>query len=102
MTSTPRFALPYLAPNQAQKHVTLNESLRRLDLVEQLAAFSRTSGVPSEDPAEGDCWIVGAAATGSWEGHDGKITSWLDGAWAFAEPQPGWLAYVLDENLLVV
>ena len=31
MDQTSRLALPYLLPNQAQKHVTHNEALRRLD-----------------------------------------------------------------------
>ncbi len=31
MTETPNLALPYLQSQQAQKHVTLNETLRRLD-----------------------------------------------------------------------
>ena len=31
MSNTSNLALPYLAVGQAQKHVTVNESLRRLD-----------------------------------------------------------------------
>ena len=32
---TPNLELPYLLSNQAQKHVTLNESLRALDGLER-------------------------------------------------------------------
>lgn len=34
--TTPRLALPYLMPAQAQKHVTHNEALRMLDALVQL------------------------------------------------------------------
>ncbi|MEO1425564.1 MAG: DUF2793 domain-containing protein, partial [Pseudomonadota bacterium] len=31
MEQSPKLALPYVLPQQAQKHVTVNEGLRRLD-----------------------------------------------------------------------
>lgn len=37
MDTSPRLTLPYLMPNQAQKHVTHNEALRQLDVLVQLA-----------------------------------------------------------------
>ena len=40
--ATPRLGLPWLMPAQAQKHVTVNESLGRLDALVQAAAQSRT------------------------------------------------------------
>ena len=41
MDTTARFNLPCLLPNQAQKHVTLNDSLSRLDLLNSLIIRSR-------------------------------------------------------------
>lgn len=102
MTFTPRLTLPYLASNQAQKHVTLNECLRRIDLLVQAAAESRFLTIPPETPGEGDCWIVGAEAAGAWAEHEGELAAWQDGAWAFAVPQAGWCVYVLDEAALLV
>ncbi len=102
MDHTPRLGLPYLLPNQAQKHVTLNESLARLDALAQIGVASRALATPPGTPGEGEGWIVAAAATGAWDGHEAEIAVWQDGAWQFFPPQPGWLAVVLDEAKLVV
>ena len=84
--------LPYLAAAQAQKHVTHNEALRRLDAVVQLAVIDRLAAPPGS-PEEGDRYIVDASATGAWVGHDGDIAAFIDGAWAFFVTLPGWIAY---------
>ena len=63
--------LPYLAAAQAQKHVTHNEALRRLDAVVQLAVLDATLAAPPASPDEGDRYIVAASATGAWAGQDG-------------------------------
>lgn len=99
---TPNLALPYLAASQAQKHVTHNEALRMLDAVVQLAVADRTLTTPPASPAEGERHIVAAGAAGAWAGRDGQVTMWRDGAWGFAVPLPGWLAWVTAENALVV
>jgi len=48
MDSTPRLGLRYLLPNQAQKHVTLNEGLQALDVMTSLSVHSRAI---SSEPA---------------------------------------------------
>lgn len=101
MSESPHLGLSYLAPAQAQKHVTVNETFRRLDALVQLGALDRTADPPS-NPAEGDRHIVAAAATGAWAGHDGAIAAFLDGVWVFVSPKPGWLAYVAAEGALLV
>ncbi len=102
MDDTPNLALPYLAPSQAQKHVTHNEALRRLDAVVQLSVKDRDRTAPPTAPGEGERHIVAAAATGAWAGRDGAIAMWRDGAWGFAVPGVGWLAWVEAEGTLVV
>jgi hypothetical protein len=94
--------LPYLAAAQAQKHVTHNEALRRLDAVVQLAVLDSGLADPPASPADGDRYIVAAGATGAWSGHDGEIAAWTDGAWAFAAPQSGWLAFDVAAGVLLV
>lgn len=93
MSETPHLALPYLAAAQAQKHVTHNEALSRLDAIVQLAVHDATLAEPPPGPDEGDRFIVAADATGAWEGHDGDVAAWMDGAWLFLLPHPGWIAY---------
>lgn len=101
MSTTPNLALPFIEAGQAQKHVTHNEALRLLDTLVQLAVQSRDLAAPPAAPAEGARWIVKAAAADAWAGHDNEIAAWQDGAWAFAAPAPGWLAYAIGEAALV-
>lgn len=102
MEHSPNLQLPYLAPAQAQKHVTHNEAIRMLDVVTQLGVVDRTSAVPPASPSDGARHIVSAGATGAWAGRDGQIAAWLDGGWEFFAPRPGWRAYVADEQSIVV
>lgn len=102
MSDSPHLGLAYLAPSQAQKHVTVNEALRRLDALVQLGVLDRTRTAPPASPEEGDRHIVAAGATGLWAGQGGRIAAWLDGVWTFIAPRPGWLAYTADEGELIV
>jgi hypothetical protein len=99
---TNHLKLPYIAAAQAQKHVTHNEALRLLDSAVQLAVLDSTLTEPPASPAEGDRYVVAAAATDAWEGHDGEVATWVDGAWMFAEPGEGWLAFDLAAEVLLV
>jgi hypothetical protein len=99
--TTANLALPELIAAQAQKHVTVNEALRVLDALVQLAVLDRDLTLPPEEPAEGARWIVAAGASDAWSGHDGEVAAWQDGGWSFYAPQTGWLCYVVDEGALV-
>jgi hypothetical protein len=99
---SPNLHLPYILPSQAQKHVTHNEAIRMLDGVVQLSVRDRDLGSPPGSPVDGDRYIVAAPASAGWSGHGGHIAMWQDGAWAFALPLAGWLAWIEDETLLVV
>jgi hypothetical protein len=102
MPDTIHLKLPYLAPAQAQKHVTHNEALRRLDAIVQLAVLDTALTEPPADPDEGDRYIVAAGGTGAWDGHDGEVAAFADGAWEFAAPESGWLSYdAATEGLLL-
>ena len=100
--SSTHLALPYLQPSQAQKHVTHNEALRRLDAIVQLAVADRTRTTAPAGASEGDRHIVAAGATGAWAGQGGRIAMFADGAWMFFAPEPGWRAEVLAEAQAVV
>ncbi|MBL4852756.1 MAG: DUF2793 domain-containing protein [Robiginitomaculum sp.] len=91
--------LPYIAPAQAQKHVTVNESLRILDAVVQLSVFDKDLTTPPTAPSDGDRYIVAAGGTGDWAGADFKIAAYQDGAWAIIAPSEGWVSYVVDEGI---
>jgi hypothetical protein len=85
---TPRLALPYLHVAQAQKEVTHNEALQRLDLCVQ-CVVEDVLGSPPASPAEGACWLVALSPAGDWSGHAGAIAQWTQGGWRFVEPFDG-------------
>jgi hypothetical protein len=97
---TPNLNLPYIMAAQAQKHVTHNEAIRRLDAIVQTSVVDRDLGAPPGSPVEGACYIVAAGATGAWTGREGEIAAYQDGAWAFYPPREGWIVWVCDEDLL--
>jgi hypothetical protein len=101
MPSTTNLALPFLEAGQAQKHVTLNEALRLLDAIVQLAVGG-VSVVPPAGPADGERHIVGAGAAGAFAGHENEIAAYQDGAWIFLAPRPGWRAWNAGEGTLLV
>ncbi len=102
--ATPRLALPYLAAAQAQKHVTMNAALALLDGLVQTAVESRSTAAEPTAPADGAIYILPAGAVGiDWAGRAaGTALRFEAGAWSVLQSQPGWLAYVKDEGVLLV
>ncbi|MCZ8178554.1 MAG: DUF2793 domain-containing protein [Rhizobium sp.] len=100
MTDTsPNLTLPFILPAQAQKHVTHNEALQRLDaLVQLVVAGSATS--PPADPAEGEIHWVVTPESGLWTGRAGRLAIFQDGVWVFIAPKAGWSAVFLPEASL--
>lgn len=101
---TTNLGLPFLMPAQAQKHVTVNESLLRLDALAQASAQSRTLLVQPGAPSDGQVWILPAGKTGAeWGGYaNHALAYYRDGAWEQIQPKAGWTAYLADEGLSVV
>ncbi|MBL6938825.1 MAG: DUF2793 domain-containing protein [Alphaproteobacteria bacterium] len=100
--TTPRSGMPLLAAAQAQKHVTHNEALMQLDALLYARVLDRDLAAPPASPADGDAYLVNAAAAGVWTGQSGKIAAALDGAWRFYPPFTGLSLYVADEQKLIV
>lgn len=85
---SPRNNLPYLFAGQAQKEATVNEAVARIDALLGPCVEGEADSPPAS-PVEGDCWIVGGGAKGSWAGHVGELAILAAGTWLFAAPQPG-------------
>ena len=96
--TTARLALPMIVPGQAQKEMTHNEALVRLDIAVQACVQSDPLDMPPAAPDEGDCWIVGAAPTGAWAGQEGAIAAWTAGGWRFVAPRPGYRVWISGED----
>lgn len=102
MFETSRWALPLLAAGQAQKEITHNEALLAIDRWLHLAVISRSTVVQPVTSLPGDCHIVGPAAGGEWQGKDAAVALFDGFGWSFVTPRAGCLAWVRDENVLVV
>src|SRR5687768_919814 len=102
MPETTNLSLPFLPASQAQKHVTHNEALIKLDALVQLSAISRMRAGPPAAPEEGARYLVAAPAADGWQDHDGDIAAFQDGAWNFFTPNPGWRLWLADEAKLVI
>ncbi len=101
MTDSTHLKLPYILPGQAQKHITHNEAIAALDTLTQLAVLDRDLNTPPASPDVNMRYIVGPAPTGAWSDKANQVTAWDGAAWLFHAPEPGWLAFVLDENGLL-
>lgn len=104
MEQSARLSLSYLAPSQSQKHVTVNETFRRLDQLVQGRVLSRSLAAEPAAPAEGDAYILPAGKTGSaWAGlTDLHIAAFQDGAWTEIAPPAGMRVWVADTGAFEV
>lgn len=102
MADTPKLVLPEISVSQSSKEVTHNEGLTILDCLVQPNVKDKDLTAPPGSPSDGDCYIVGASATGDWSGEDGNIAYYDASAWDFNDPAEGWITYVQDEDLFYV
>lgn len=98
MSNTMQLGLPLLQPAQAQKHVTVNAALARLDGLVNLTLVSRSLSTPPAIVIDGAVYGVPAGAVNEWAGQDGRIAIGSNGGWDFAVPRRGWRAAILDEG----
>ena len=98
---TANLEMPYILPSQAQKHVTHNEALQRLDAVTQLTIKTSLAAPPSA-PEEGECYLVSTGASGTFSGKGGKLAFRQDGSWIFITPKTGWRAWFIDDEVLKI
>ena len=97
--ATANMDLPLLMPAQAQKHVTVNDALLRVDGLVDLVLQSVTRATPPETVVEGQCWGVPPGAVNAWEGQAGRIAIGANGGWIFVSPGRGRRALVADRGL---
>lgn len=98
MFDSPRLGLPFLDGAQAQKHVTVNEALARLDAFASGRVESLGATTPPVSPEDGDAHIPGTGATGDWAGHDNALALFLNGGWEFVTPWSGAAFWIDDEG----
>jgi hypothetical protein len=102
LANSTHLSLPFIEAAQAQKHVTHNAALQRLDAIVMLCVLDRDLSTPPGSPADGDRYLVAASGVGAWSGQSGKIAAWQDGAWSFHTPREGWMAWIADETIFLI
>ncbi|MEO9971914.1 MAG: DUF2793 domain-containing protein [Hyphomonadaceae bacterium] len=95
MSNTNKLSLPYLFPNQAQKHVTYNEALNILDALVHASIEREIQQLPSTAQA-GDCFLVNAAPDDELAEQHQSIAQLVDGVWVYHTPRAGWLVWRRD------
>ena len=103
---TRRHLLPNLYVGQAQKELTHNEGLARIDALLHPVAEARLAAPPVglTDASDGLCWLIDSSATGAWLGLTGKLARWSGGSWRYIMPVAGmtlWLASA-DKRLFYI
>ncbi|MCF6367652.1 DUF2793 domain-containing protein [Rhizobium halophilum] len=99
--ATPNLNLPFILPSQAQKHVTHNEALLTLDALVHLTIAGEQAAPPSS-AEDGAAFAVGPDPSAEWNGRQGHVATWQDGAWNFLLPREGWRAWFVSDLALKV
>jgi hypothetical protein len=89
-------------PSQAQKHVTHNEALQRLDALTQLVVEAIDASAPPTLPEAGAIYALGASPSGDWAGKGNTLAYWSGEAWTFFTPVEGWQAWDKSNAVLRV
>ena len=97
MTKTTHFSMSLLAPNQAQKEITLNESLIIIDALLGGAVIDIGINYPPTDPKNGDLYIIGDEPTGNWENYRNYIAYFFQG-WRYILPREGMGVWVIEKK----
>lgn len=99
---TARLQMSLLQPAQAQKHVTVNEALMRLDGLVNMVLQSTSVATPPEVALDGQCWGVPQSPVGDWAGHAGQVAVATNGGWVFVPAARGMQAFVADRGVTAI
>ena len=95
--SSPKLDLPYIQPSQAQKHITHNEAIEKLDVLTQLVVSEFDAIDPPTLPVDGETHALGGSPTGAWASNPNEIAFYTGSGWLFVPPVTGWRAWGNDE-----
>jgi hypothetical protein len=98
MSNTPQLGLPLLDAAQAQKHVTVNDALVRIDAHSQLRFSGIDVNTPASAPVDGETYALGSVPVNAWAGYAGQVAVFSNGGWVFAQPAQGWVGFDLNTD----
>ncbi|WP_416876759.1 DUF2793 domain-containing protein [Litorimonas sp.] len=99
---TQNLALPFIAPAQAQKHITVNTAFQKLDMVINITVRGANLSDPPEDAEEGERFALSDVPTEAWTGHAGEIAAWQNGIWEFYAAPIGTLIWNEEDQAIYV
>ncbi len=99
MATTAHLGLTLVESAQAQKEVTVNTALTRIDALLNTGVKDKDSNAAPGSPAAGDVYIVGSSPTGAWSGQASKV-AYFEQVWRFITPHEGLSLWVNDEDKL--
>src|ERR1051325_8724131 len=85
MSNTPSNGIPYVPQNTMDPAAGLNLALDVIDALLTPRVESMALSTPPVSPTNGQMWIVKAAGTGAWAGHDNALARYdaVAAAWDF-------------------
>ena len=98
MDRSPVNDLPFVMPAQAQKHITVNAALARLDALLHARVAAMDGAMPPANPAPGEAYVLGESPEGDWDGKGGALAIWQDGRWAFVAARAGLTVWSVAEG----
>lgn len=101
MAQTTHVQVTLLEQAQAQKEVTMNMALARIDALLNAGALTSSSNTPPSSPTAGNVHIIGASPTGAWTGKAHQI-AYFDQIWQFIVPTTGSILWAEDVRQLLV
>ena len=99
---TPNLAMPYILPEQSQKHISVNEGLSLLDSLVQMSVEDVDVNTPPSTKISGYGYILGAQPTGDWVGHANQMAFYQYNAWVFISPKEGWIVWNKTESKIII
>lgn len=97
MVTSNNLSLTLVETAQAQKEITVNQALMRIDAVLNMGAKDKDIATPPGAPGAGDTYIIAPSPTGDWTGKAGQI-AYYEQIWRFIVPKEGMRLFVSDEN----
>lgn len=73
-----------------------------LDTIVAAAVEEEPRNDPPTAPAAASCYIVGAAPTGLWLGHESELAAFSPAGWRFIAPTEGLQAWVKSTSIFAV
>jgi hypothetical protein len=99
--ASPRLALPFIVPGQAQKEHFHNQALLLADLLLHACVEGGPDESPPAEPQPGQAWLVASPAAGEWSGRSHCVAGWTESGWRFVAPVEGMSVWKRDAGLWV-